>query len=297
MIEYVETKTILSTVAKEKTKYWFGYDYNLNIYRGCHHGCIYCDSRSDVYGVDNFDKVKPKRNAIEILEKELKSKRKKGVIGIGAMSDPYNKLEEELQLTRQTLELVNKYGFGIILATKSDLVLRDIDILKKIAEHSPVLIKITITCADDRFSKLIEPNVCPSSKRFEAIQKLNEAGIKAGILLMPVLPFITDTIENITNIMNKANNAQACFVYPGMGVSQRTGQREYYLKKLYEISPRLKEEHERRYGNKYSCPARNAQELTKLVHQLGKKYKIKTKMPEIIEMYKKGTRSEQISLF
>lgn len=296
-IEYLEAKSILTSINEEKGKYWFNANYNLNIYRGCHHGCIYCDSRSKVYGVTDFDKVKPKKDALLILERELKSKRKKGIIAMGAMSDPYNKLEEHLELTREALKLFDRYGFGVILATKSDLVVRDIDVLQSISRHSPVLIKMTITCVDDKLAKLIEPNVCSSSQRFAALKKLHDANINAGILLMPVLPFITDTKENISGIMEKAHEARVCFVYPGLGVTQRTGQREYYLTKLEEFSVQLRISHERRFGNIYNCPARNKKELAQLIQSLGKKYQIKTRMKDIIDYYQKGYRSEQITLF
>lgn len=150
MIEYIPAKTI---VTKTKSPEWFGMDYNMNIYKGCCHGCIYCDSRSECYHVENFDKVRAKENALQIIRDDLRRKVKKGVIGTGAMSDPYNPFEEKLCLTRHALELVDAYEFGIAIATKSPLITRDADILSGIKEHSPVLCKITITTADDELSK------------------------------------------------------------------------------------------------------------------------------------------------
>ena len=294
MIEYVDAKTIVN---KANTVGWFEYDYGMNIYRGCHHGCIYCDSRSDVYEVVDFDKVKPKRDAINIIEKELRSKRNKGIIGTGAMSDPYNKLEEKLQLTRQALELIDKYGFGVTITTKSSLVLRDIDILQRIAKHSPVIIKITITCFDDDLTKKIEPNVCSSSQRFAAVKKLREAGLYAGILLMPVLPYVSDSWQNIQAILQKATEVDASFIFAGFGVTQRTGQRAYYLNKLREIDEQAYHNHLRDFGNIYSCRANNAKGLYAKYQKYCKEHNLTYKMKDIVNEYKSGYRNEQISLF
>ena len=294
MIEYVKAKTIVNKVNYAG---WFDYDYNMNIYRGCHHGCIYCDSRSDVYQIANFDKVKVKENALAIIESDLKSKRNKGVIGMGAMSDPYNKLEEDLQLTRQSLELIDKYGFGVGITTKSDLVLRDIDLLKRIAKHSPVIIKITITCFDDELAKKIEPNAPSSTRRFAAIKQLSQEGLIAGILLMPVLPYVSDSWSNIEAILNKANEVDASFIFSGFGVTQRAGQRAYYLDKLREIDEQAYFNHLRAFSNNYNCPARNAKALLKQYQSYCQNYNLTYKMKDIIGKYKSGYRSEQISLF
>ena len=189
-METIKAKTILS-----KVKYgneWYGIDYNMNLYRGCPHGCIYCDSRSNCYHIDNFDIPKLKENALLILEQELKSKKVKGVVGIGSMSDTYNPLEKENQITRQALKLISKYNFGVSIDTKSNLILRDIDLLKEINSKNNVIIKFTITTPNDELSKIIEPNVCISSKRLKAIKELSDNGIFAGIMMNPVLPFITD---------------------------------------------------------------------------------------------------------
>ena len=180
-MEFIIAKEILSKIQYDNS-HWFGTDYNMNLYRGCCHGCIYCDSRSNCYNIIDFDRVRIKKDCIPILEKQLKSKRHSGVIQIGAMSDTYNPFEKKYEVTREALKLIDKYGFGIAIATKSDLILRDIDILKKINTHSPVIVKFSITCGDDNLSKVIEPNVCVSSKRFEAIKKLKDAGIGTYIL-------------------------------------------------------------------------------------------------------------------
>ena len=185
-MEYVPAKTI---VTRTKSTAWFGIDYNMNIYRGCCHGCIYCDSRSACYQIDHFDTVRAKEDALRIIRDDLRRKVKTGVVGTGAMSDPYNPFEKKEELTKHALQLVDAFGFGAAIATKSDLILRDIDILSDIKEHSPVLCKITITAAGDGLASKLEPGVCPSSARFEAVKMLSEAGIFTGILLMPVLPF------------------------------------------------------------------------------------------------------------
>ena len=194
-MEFIKAKTILS-----KVKYgneWYGIDYNMNLYRGCSHGCIYCDSRSNCYHIENFDLVRGKENALYILEQELSKKREKGIIGIGSMSDTYNPLEKEYEQTRGALKLISKYGFGVSIDTKSDLILRDIDLLKEINSKNNVIIKFTITTPNDELSKIIEPNVCISSKRLQAIKILSDNGIFTGIMMNPMLPFITDKEEDI----------------------------------------------------------------------------------------------------
>lgn len=169
-MEYIPAKTIVTKV-KAPAK-WFGIDYNMNIYKGCCHGCIYCDSRSDCYGVENFDKVRAKEDALRIIRDDLRRKARSGVVGNGAMSDPYNPFEKELMLSRHAFELCDAFGFGAAVATKSSLVSRDIDVLQSIAEHSPVLLKITVTTSSDELAEKIEPNVSRPTKRFEAIKKL-----------------------------------------------------------------------------------------------------------------------------
>ncbi|MCL2350842.1 MAG: radical SAM protein, partial [Defluviitaleaceae bacterium] len=183
---------------------WFGVDYNMNIYRGCSHGCIYCDSRSDCFRVDDFDTVKVKENALQIIRDDLRRKVRTGVVATGAMSDPYNPREGKLLVTRNALELINAFGFGVTMATKSALVARDADVLKDISENSPTLVKMTITAADDALCRSIEPNVSPTSKRFEAMSKLADKGVFCGVLMLPVLPYVTDSADNIINILRIA---------------------------------------------------------------------------------------------
>ena len=185
-MNYITAKTILTPV--NYSSKWFGIDYTMNLYRGCNHGCIYCDSRRNIYNITDFDTVQIKKDAISILRNELRHN-KKGIIGNGAMSDPYNILDEKYELTRKSLELIEKYNYGIFITTKNNLIIRDMDVLKRIKNK---LISITITTPNDKLASIIEPNVSVSSKRFKAMKKLNENNIPCGIMLLPVLPFITD---------------------------------------------------------------------------------------------------------
>ncbi|MFT9496480.1 SPL family radical SAM protein [Anaerosolibacter sp.] len=294
-MRFVPAKTMISGYASNNS--WFGNNYNMNIYKGCSHGCIYCDSRSECYRVENFDEVRAKEDALDIIARELKAKRKTGVIGTGAMSDPYNPFEKEFELTRGALELINRYQFGVSIATKSDLISRDIDILKAISVHSPVLIKMTITAADDILCKKIEPNVAASSARFATIKKLSEAGIFSGVLLMPVLPFIEDTVENISNIIKFAHENGARFIYPAFGVTLRQNQRAWFYSRLDEEFPGLKQKYIRQFGDKYECRSPKAKELWQLFQKECDYYGILYRMKDIINGYKQGYGSNQLSIF
>jgi DNA repair photolyase len=292
---FIPAKTIISGYAENNS--WFGNNYNMNIYKGCCHGCIYCDSRSECYHVENFDEVRAKEDALAIIERELRSKRKKGVIGTGAMSDPYNPFEKEYQLTRGALFLINKYSFGISIATKSDLVARDIDILREIREHSPVLVKITVTTCDDELCGKLEPNAPASSKRFAAIKQLADNGIPTGVLLMPVLPFIEDNEDNIKGIVRLAAENGASFIYPGFGVTLRQNQREWYYNKLDEHFPGLKQKYIKQYGSAYSCNSPKAEQLWQVFRQECDNHGLLYKMEDIIKSYKEGYGVTQLSLF
>lgn len=292
-------KTILQ---KNKSNEWFGNDYNMNLYRGCCHGCIYCDSRSECYHVDNFDTVRVKENCLEILRDELRRKVKSGIIGTGAMSDPYNPFEKSELFTRHALELIDAYEFGTTVITKSCLITRDIDIYKSIAEHSPVLCKMTITTADDKLCRMIEPNVSVSSERFQALAKMSESGLFTGITLMPVLPFIEDNEENIVKIVRTAYECGVKCIFPGydcsmLGVTLRQNQRDYYYEKLDKLFPGLSDKYRRYYGDSYNCVSPNAKKLwgvfTAECDRLGIIYNMK----EIIRAYKQGYGDRQLSFF
>ena len=297
-LEYIPAKTLISNYNKDN--WWFGINYNMNIYKGCSHGCIYCDSRSECYGLENFDRIRAKKDAIQIITNELRKKRKKGIIGTGAMSDPYNPFEKEMMLTRDALKEINNFNFGIAIATKSDLVLRDIDILKKIKSHSPTLIKITITTFDDELCKRIEPNVCVTSKRFKAIKELSNNGIFTGILLMPILPFINDNEENIVQIVRKAHECGAKFIFAyGMGLTLRGNQREYFYNSLIEKFPNknIVAKYKETFGNKYECASLNHKRLWYIFKNECEKLGILYKMEDIILAYKSNYGNDQISWF
>ena len=190
-MEILKTKTIMTK--SNQGNRWFGIDYHMNLYKGCPFGCIYCDSRCEAYHIENFDEVRIKENALEILEEELKSKGLKGVVSFGTLSDPYNPEEKELELTRNALKLIAKYKFGVSIDTKSDLILRDIDLLQEISEYNNVIIKISITTYDDELARKLEPKVITSTKRFQVLKILRQNNIYAGVIMTPVLPFLTDT--------------------------------------------------------------------------------------------------------
>lgn len=294
-MDFIDAKTIISGYSEKNS--WFGTNYNMNIYKGCSHGCIYCDSRSECYRIENFDTVRAKKNAIEIIERELSSKRRKGVVGTGAMSDPYNPFEKKYKLTRESLKLIDRYEFGIAIATKSSLITRDIDILKSIGRHSPVLAKITITTSDDNLSRIIEPSAPLSSERFKALEKLSSNNVFSGILLMPILPFIEDNINNIGNIIVKANEAGVKFIYPAFGMTLRQNQRTYYYNKLDQNFPGLKDRYISTYKNNYQCSSLYAKNLWNFFKKECDKRNIIYKMKDIIKIYKEDYKNPQISFF
>lgn len=295
-MEYVKTRTIMTK--SDQGEKWFGIDYHMNLYKGCSFGCIYCDSRSDCYHIRNFDVVKTKVDALEILETELASKGYRGVVSFGTLSDPYNKEEKKLEITRNALKLILKYGFGVSIDTKSDLILRDLDLLTEIAQNNSVIIKISITTSDDELAKKIEPNVPSSTKRFEVLKKIRAAGLYAGVLMTPVLPFLTDTEDNIRNMVEKSKKVDAKFIFTKMGMNLRTNQRIHYYQKLEELYPGLSMDYQAVYGNKYFCNSLQYRHLMELFLQLCHRNQILTEMEDIIKEYKKVVpMNEQISLF
>ncbi len=242
----------------------------MNIYRGCTHGCIYCDSRSTCYQFTHpFEDIEVKQNAPELLEKALKSKRKKCMIGTGAMSDPYMHCEKDLKLTRKCLEIIQKHGFGAAVQTKSDLILRDIDLLDEINQSAKCVVQMTLTTYDDALCRIIEPNVCSTKRRIEVLEKMQEKGIPTVVWLTPVLPFINDTVENITAILNECVRTGVKGVIDfGMGLTLREGDREYYYAALDKHFPGMKEQYIRRYGNAYELPSPNGRELLKVFRKI-----------------------------
>ena len=295
-MEFIQAKTILTKV--KDGNMWYGIDYNMNLYRGCPHRCIYCDSRSNCYHIDHFDIVRGKENALAILEKELSKKREKGIIGIGSMSDPYHPLELEYEQTRGALKLIEKYGFGVSIDTKSDLILRDIDLLKKIQLRNHVIIKFTITTPRDELAKIIEENVCLSSERLRAIKTLSEQGIFVGIMMNPVLPFITDNENDIKNLVRIAYENGARFIHTYMGMTLRENQREYYYEKLDQYFPGMKEKYKKYYENRYWCEPLNSKGLYRVFINECNRYGILYKMSDISHAYQRERKgNEQTTLF
>ena len=295
-MEFVKAKTILSKVKYGDT--WYGVDYNMNLYRGCPHGCIYCDSRSNCYHIDNFDIPRGKENALLILENELSKKSDHGVVGIGSMSDTYNPQELKYEQTRGALKLLSKYNFGVSIDTKSDLILRDLDILKEINSKNNVIIKFTITTPNDELSKIIEPHVCVSSKRFKAIKTLTDNNIFAGIMMNPVLPYITDSEEDIKKVVRLAHASGAKFIQTYMGMTLRENQRDYYYDQLDKHFKGLKDKYIKYYKERYNCPVPNYKRLYKVLTDECDKYGILYNMKDIIKAYKKKVKeNEQMSLF
>jgi len=254
-MHFVEAKGILSGS---------GDRFGMNIYRGCTHGCIYCDSRSRCYQFTHpFEDVEVKKNAPQLLEKALRSKRKKCMIGTGAMSDPYMHCEEELKLTRKCLEVIRDNEFGIAIQTKSDLILRDIDLLDEINRISKCVVQITLTTYDDDLCRILEPNVCNTKRRIEVLEEMKKRKIPTIVWMTPILPFINDTEENITSILTECSRAGVKGVMDfGMGLTLREGDREYYYAALDKYFPGLKEKYIKRYGNSYELPSPDAGKLT-----------------------------------
>lgn len=241
----------------------------MNLYRGCSHGCIYCDSRSRCYHMEHaFEDIEVKENAIELLEHALRRKRQKCMIGTGSMTDPYIPLELELQHVRKALSLIERYGFGFTVITKSDRVLRDLDLLRKINERTKCVVQMTLTTYDEELCRRIEPHVSTTKERFAALKTLRDAGIPTVVWLSPILPFINDTWENIAGVLELCAEAGVygviCF---GIGLTLREGNREYFYEQLDRLFPGLKEKYIRTYGNQYEIASPDNRRLMGLFHQ------------------------------
>lgn len=241
----------------------------MNVYRGCTRGCIYCDSRSGVYQMNHaFEDVAVKENAPELLDAALSRKKKKCMIGFGSMSDPYIPLERELKLTRTCLEIISQRRFGVSLITKSDLVLRDIDLLSAIHEKAKAVVSVTLTTADDTLCKKIEPHVCPTSRRAEVLSALHDAGIPTVAWLCPFLPFINDTEENISELLDICRDTHVYGVlFFGAGLTLREGNREYLYERFEKDFPGMKERYAAEFGDLYACSGRDSGRIAGMVHQ------------------------------
>lgn len=293
-IEFIPAKRILT---RNRSAQWFGTDHTMNLYRGCSHGCIYCDSRSECYRDDDFDRVKVKERALELLRDELRRKVRPAFIGMGSMSDPYNPLERELELTRKALMLIHAYGHGVTACTKSDLILRDADLYADIQSQAPVICKLTVTTTDDALTAWLEPGAPTPARRLKALEGLAKKRIFSGVVLMPVLPFLEDSIENILSVVDAAAEAGGRFVYPAFGMTLRDRQREYYFSRLVQRSPSLKERYEKQYGNRYWCVSSRAKELWAAFSQRCGERGILYEMRSIVSAAKLPYRDTQLTLF
>ena len=291
MIKHIEAKSILSHLRSADP--FFGISYNMNLYRGCQHACIYCDTRSECYGINDISTISVKKNALELLAKELRLKRKhKGTIGTGSMNDPYMPLEKDLQLTRKALQIIAAERFPVHVITKSNLVERDADVLQNISK-TYAAVSFTITTADDSLSRKIEPNAPLSSERFKAMEALAAKGIYTGITLMPVLPFINDTTGNITEIVQRAKDSGASYIIPMFGVTLRKGSREYFYKALDKKFAGVRSKYESFFGMRYECNSPDYTALTDIFYGLCAKFGIDTS----IQFYQPPEKDTQLSIF
>ena len=259
-----------------KTKGLLNARNGMNIYRGCQHGCIYCDARSRCYRMEHiFEDIEVKENALELLENSLRGKRHPCMIATGTMSDPYMPLEEKLEMTRKALLLIEKYGFGATLLTKSDLVLRDLDVLQRINSRTKAVVQISLTNCDSALERVLEPNVCSTHRRYQVLKEFQAAGVPTVVWFCPVLPFINDTEENVRTIVEYCADAGVRgIIQYGMGLTLREGNREYFYGKLDRHFPGLKERYIRTYGNAYELPSPREGELLPLFHSLCERYGI-----------------------
>ncbi|MBQ8640224.1 MAG: radical SAM protein [Lachnospiraceae bacterium] len=274
----------------------------MNIYRGCTHGCIYCDARSTCYQMDHvFEDIAVKANAPFLLEQALRKKRKKCMIGTGAMSDPYLHLEEDLQLTRRCLELIEEYGFGLAIQTKSDRILRDLDLLKRINRKTKCVVQMTLTTYDEDLCRIVEPNVCTTKRRAEVLNIMRDEGIPTICWMTPILPFLNDSRENIEGILSYCREAKVYGIVTfGIGLTLRDGDRQYFYRKLDQHFPGLKDRYIRTYGNVYELPVPDERNLMELVKKecaaAGMEHRTE-KLFAYMHEFEDKMAGEQLSLF
>ena len=274
----------------------------MNIYRGCTHGCIYCDSRSTCYQMKHaFEDVEVKINAPMLLEQALRRKKKKCMISTGAMSDPYLHLEKNLRLTRRCLELIDEYGYGLSIQTKSDMILRDLDLLKRINRKIKCVVQMTLTTYEEDLCRILEPQVCTTKRRIEVLNIMKEEGIPTIVWMTPILPFINDTKENIQHLLEECQKAEVYGIMTfGIGVTLRDGDRQYFYQKLDQHFPGMKERYIRTYGNAYELPVPQEKELMNLVRrkctEAGIEYRT-NQLFEYMHRFEDKLAGEQLSLF
>lgn len=274
----------------------------MNIYRGCSHGCIYCDARSTCYQMDHdFEDIEIKSNAVQLLESTLKHKRRKCMIGTGAMSDPYLHLEKQLSMTRKCLELIDYYGFGLAIQTKSDMILRDLDLLKSINRKTKCVVQMTLTTYDEDLCRIIEPNVCTTKRRAEVLNIMRDEGIPTVVWMTPILPFINDTEENILGLLDYCSEAKTYGIIEwGVGLTLRDGDREYFYRQLDKHFPGIKDKYIATYGNAYEIPVPDCDRLTKLLESEAQRRNIvcgSDKIFAYMREFQDKTDCEQLSLF
>jgi len=287
-MHYADYKTILSPRN------------GMNIYRGCTHGCIYCDSRSFCYQMTHdFEDIEVKRDAVRILESQLIRKRGPCMIGTGSMCDPYIRLEEELKVTRQCLELIERHGFGVAILTKSARILRDVDILQAINAKTKCVVQITLTTYDEDLCRILEPNVSTTSERFAVLETMRDAGIPTVVWLSPTLPFINDTVENLRGLLDYCVRAKVrgilCYSF---GMTMRDGSREHFYRKLDEHFPGLKHKYAQAFGNSYECTSPNSSRLMDAFRDECRKHGILYNTDDVFGYTRKfEVKERQISLF
>lgn len=287
-MHFVQAKTLLNR------------ENGMNVYRGCMHGCVYCDSRSRCYQFTHpFEDIEVKENAPELLEKILRTKRKKIMIGTGSMCDPYQPCEMDLRIVRRCLELIDRYGFGAAVLTKSDRVLRDLDLFTSINRKAKALVQMTLTIADEGLSRKLEPNVCNSRHRYEVLKELQRAGIPTVVWMTPILPFLTDTKENVETIVDWCIDAGVKgIICWNMGMTLREGDREYYYRALDRYFPGLSLKYREKYGNSYEVvSSRNAELMTWFHDQCEKHGILHTPETCFAYMHELPERYEQMTLF
>ncbi|ERI93972.1 radical SAM domain protein [Clostridiales bacterium oral taxon 876 str. F0540] len=289
-MEYINAKTIVRKCIPNRN--YLSFEYAMDIYRGCSHGCIYCYARSSYYEkTDNFNCVRAKRDALRIIRDELSGMVRTGVVLMGGVSDSYNPKEKELKLTRNALELINAFNFGVCIITKSNLVTRDTDILLDIKEHSPASVNFSITCADDETCKKVEPFVSTTKERFEAIEYLTKNGITTGVLMDPMIPYITDTKENVQEMVKKAKNYGANYIYLSTQVTMADVQRDYFLHEAEKHFPGISEKFMQRYKNYYRCWSYNSKKLWHTFVEACEKESMNYDMRAVNQMARSGYSS------